>query len=110
MNAVKSDEKSFDKSKEYINSAKINPITEDARRWIVNKSKGYFKIEPTVTWDPKIRCNWVCERIFGRGDDYVVSRNHFEEALELVDQTSPYDLTGAIFLSGSIAVEMLRKS
>jgi len=37
---------------------------------------------------------------------YVYHAEHFEEALELVDQTSPYALTGAIFSQDRYAIEL----
>jgi 1-pyrroline-5-carboxylate dehydrogenase len=49
----------------------------------------------------------MCEEIFGPVlTIYVYHENHFEEALELVDQTSPYALTGAIFSQDRYAVEL----
>jgi len=58
---------------------------------------GYF-IEPTVieTANPKFR--GMVEEIFGPVlTVYVYEDNLFEETLALVDQTSPYALTGAVF-------------
>jgi len=105
VNAV-IDEKSFDKIENYINAAKLNPITEIIAGGTCDKSKGYF-IEPTVivTEDPMYTT--MCEEIFGPVlTIYVYHENHFEEALELVDQTSPYALTGAIFSQDRYAVEL----
>jgi len=105
VNAV-IDEKSFDKIENYINAAKSNPITEIIAGGTCDKSKGYF-IEPTVivTEDPMYTT--MCEEIFGPVlTIYVYHENHFEEALELVDQTSPYALTGAIFSQDRYAVEL----
>ncbi|MFT4860747.1 MAG: 1-pyrroline-5-carboxylate dehydrogenase [Algoriphagus sp.] len=105
INAV-IDEKSFDKIEGYIDSAKINPITEIIAGGNCDKSKGYF-IEPTVivTKDPMYTT--MCEEIFGPVlTIYVYNAEHYEEALELVDQTSPYALTGAVFSQDRYAVEM----
>lgn len=105
VNAV-IDEKSFDKIENYINAAKSNPIAEIIAGGNCDKSKGYF-IEPTVivTKDPMYTT--MCEEIFGPVlTVYVYHENHFEEALELVDQTSPYALTGAIFAQDRYAVEL----
>jgi 1-pyrroline-5-carboxylate dehydrogenase len=58
-----------------------------------------------VTKDPMYTT--MCEEIFGPVlTIYVYHENHFEEALELVDQTSPYALTGAIFAQDRYAVEL----
>ncbi len=105
VNAV-IDEKSFDKIEKYINAAKENPITEIIAGGKCDKSKGYF-IEPTVivTQDPMYTT--MCEEIFGPVlTIYVYNSEHFEEALELVDQTSPYALTGAVFSQDRYAVEL----
>lgn len=108
INAV-IDEKAFDKISSYITSAQINPITEIIAGGNFDKSKGYF-IEPTVivTKDPMYTT--MCEEIFGPVlTIYVYNSEHFEEALELVDQTSPYALTGAVFSQDRYAVELATK-
>jgi 1-pyrroline-5-carboxylate dehydrogenase len=49
----------------------------------------------------------MVEEIFGPVlTIYVYQENHFEEALELVDKTSPYALTGAVFSKDRYAIEM----
>ena len=70
-----------------------------------DKSKGYF-IQPTVikTTDPKFKT--MCEEIFGPVITiYVYDENKFEETLEILDQTSEYALTGAIFSKDRYALE-----
>jgi 1-pyrroline-5-carboxylate dehydrogenase len=104
INAV-IDEKSFDKISKYIADAKTNPMVEIIAGGNSDKSKGYF-IEPTVilTQDPMYTT--MCEEIFGPVlSIYVYHEDHFEEALELVDKTSPYALTGAIFSQDRYAIE-----
>lgn len=104
INAV-IDEKSFDKISKYIEDAKANPIVEIIAGGNCDKSIGYF-IEPTVivTKDPMYTT--MCEEIFGPVlSIYVYHEDHFEEALELVDKTSPYALTGAIFSQDRYAIE-----
>jgi 1-pyrroline-5-carboxylate dehydrogenase len=104
INAV-IDEKSFDKIAKYILDAKANPTVEIIAGGNCDKSKGYF-IEPTVivTKDPMYTT--MCEEIFGPVlSIYVYHEDHFEEALELVDKTSPYALTGAIFSQDRYAIE-----
>jgi len=95
INAV-IDESSFDKLAAYIDQAK-----SDGQNIIAggkyNKSKGYF-IEPTIiqTNDPKYTT--MCDELFGPVlTIYVYSANEFEPTLELLDNTSPYGLTGSIF-------------
>lgn len=104
INAV-IDEKSFDKISTYLSQAKSNPGVEVIAGGICDKSKGYF-IEPTVlvVQDPLYAT--MCEEIFGPVlSIYVYDEERFEEALQLVDQTSPYALTGAIFSQDRYAIE-----
>jgi 1-pyrroline-5-carboxylate dehydrogenase len=65
---------------------------------------GYF-IEPTLiqTEDPGYRL--LCEEIFGPVvTAYVYDDVRWEETLRLVDETSPYALTGAVFARDRAAV------
>lgn len=71
-----------------------------------DKSNGYF-IQPTVieTKDPKFVT--MCEEIFGPVlTIYVYPEDKFEETLSLVDDTSPYALTGAIISHDRDAIEL----
>lgn len=104
INAV-IDEKSFDKIAKYIADAKANPTVEIIAGGNCDKSKGYF-IEPTVVVTKDPMYTTMCEEIFGPVlSIYVYHEDHFEEALELVDKTSPYALTGAIFSQDRYAIE-----
>ena len=104
INAV-IDVKSFDKIAKYIAEAKANPIVEIIAGGNCDKSKGYF-IEPTVILTKDPMYTTMCEEIFGPVlSIYVYHEDHFEEALELVDKTSPYALTGAIFSQDRYAIE-----
>ncbi|MEM6321629.1 MAG: L-glutamate gamma-semialdehyde dehydrogenase [Bacteroidota bacterium] len=96
INAV-IDERSFDKISNYIEKAKKDKKAEIIAGGKYSKSKGYF-VEPTVivTTEPKYRT--MCEEIFGPVlTIYVYDDKDFEKTLKLVDSTSPYALTGAIF-------------
>lgn len=104
VNAV-IDEKSFDKLVEYIERAEQSELCEIIAGGKYDKSKGYF-IEPTVivTHDPMYET--MREELFGPVLTlYVYHAEHFEEACELVDTTSPYALTGAIFSKDRYAIE-----
>jgi 1-pyrroline-5-carboxylate dehydrogenase len=108
INAV-IDEKSFDKLAKYIDDAKKDKNVEIIAGGNYDKSKGYF-IEPTiiVTKDPKYVT--MCEELFGPVLTlYVYNENKFEEALEIVDSTSIYALTGSIFAQDRYAVELATK-
>jgi 1-pyrroline-5-carboxylate dehydrogenase len=108
INAV-IDEKAFDKITNYIDEARQNDLVEIIAGGNYDKSTGYF-IEPTIilTQDPLYVT--MCEEIFGPVlTVYVYQADRFEETLELVDQTSPYALTGAVFSQDRYAVEMATK-
>lgn len=108
VNAV-IDEKAFDKIAGYIDQAKQDSGVELVAGGNHDKSTGYF-IEPTVfrADDPKYRT--MCEEIFGPVlTIHVYDPEKFEETLELVDQTSPYALTGAIFSQDRYAAELATK-
>lgn len=102
-------EKAFDKLSRYIDAARENEMVEIIAGGNYDKSKGYF-IEPTVivTKDPSYVT--MREELFGPVlTIYVYQPERWEEALELVDSTSPYSLTGAIFAQDRYAVEMATK-
>ncbi|NML23615.1 L-glutamate gamma-semialdehyde dehydrogenase [Pseudoflavitalea sp. G-6-1-2] len=105
INAV-IDEKSFDKIKSYIDNAKNDPNASILVGGNCDKSKGWY-IQPTVieAKDPKYVT--MCEEIFGPVlTIHVYDAEKFEEAIELVDTTSPYALTGSILAQDRNAVEL----
>ena len=96
INAV-IDENAFDKISGYIADIQRSGEGEIIAGGYYDKSKGYF-IEPTVvvTDDPKSRT--MCEEIFGPIlTIFVYDDQDFDATLALVDNTSPYALTGAVF-------------
>lgn len=108
INAV-IDEKAFDKISGYISEAKTSAGVEVVAGGGFDKSKGYF-IEPTVLKVEDPRYKTMSEEIFGPVlTIYVYDENEFEHALELVDSTSPYALTGAIFSKDRYAIELATK-
>ncbi len=106
VNAV-IDEVSFDKLAGYIRN--VRKKGSNAKIIVgggCDKSTGYF-IEPTVveTTDPQYVT--MCEELFGPVLTlYVYDENKFEDALKLVDSTSPYALTGAVIAQDRYAVEL----
>jgi 1-pyrroline-5-carboxylate dehydrogenase len=104
------DEPSFDRIMRYIDHAKQSSAAEILIGGKGDKSEGYF-IEPTVvvTTDPRFKL--MQEEIFGPVVTvYVYEDAHGQETLELVDTTSPYALTGAIFAEDRQAVQQLTKA
>ena len=108
INAV-IDEKSFDKISRYIDDAKSSELVDIIAGGNYDKSKGYF-IEPTVLLARDPMYTTMCEEIFGPVVSvYVYQAERFEETLELVDSTSPYALTGAVFSRDRYAIELATK-
>ena len=103
INAVIS-EQSFDKIASFIDYAKERDDAEIICGGNYDKSKGYF-IEPTVivTTDPSFKT--MCEEIFGPVMTiYVYDENKWDETLDILDKTSDYALTGAIFSQDRYAI------
>jgi 1-pyrroline-5-carboxylate dehydrogenase len=108
VNAV-IDEKAFNSITGYIEKARENPMNEIIAGGKYDKSKGYF-IEPTIIVSKDPSSLTMCEEIFGPVLTlYVYHSENFEQTLELVDNTSPYALTGSIFAKDRYAVEMAAK-
>ncbi|WP_070137355.1 L-glutamate gamma-semialdehyde dehydrogenase [Crocinitomix algicola] len=108
INAV-IDEKAFDKIAGYIDYIKEQEDAEIVAGGNYDKSTGYF-IEPTVvvTTNPKFRT--MCEEIFGPVITlYVYDAEDFEGTLALLDETSEYALTGAIFSQDRYAIDLASK-
>jgi 1-pyrroline-5-carboxylate dehydrogenase len=103
------EKKAFDKISGYIDHAKNDPGVEIIAGGNYDDAKGYF-IEPTVLEAKDPMYQSMCEEIFGPVlTIYVYQDERFEETLELVDQTSPYGLTGAIFSRDRYAIELATK-
>ncbi|NLN26095.1 MAG: L-glutamate gamma-semialdehyde dehydrogenase [Bacteroidetes bacterium] len=99
------DEKSFDKLASYIDAAKNDEGVQIIAGGNYDKSKGYF-IEPTVilTEDPKYTT--MCTELFGPVlTIYVYKDEDWSDMLKLVDGTSEYALTGAVFSEDRYALE-----
>lgn len=108
VNAV-IDERAFDKISGYIDYIRAQGDAEIIAGGTYDKSRGYF-IKPTVavTTNPKFRT--MCEEIFGPVlTIYVYDDAEWENMLHLVDSTSEYALTGAIFSLDRYAAEQATK-
>ncbi|MFL6011845.1 MAG: L-glutamate gamma-semialdehyde dehydrogenase [Gaiellaceae bacterium] len=98
------DDKSFARQREAIEHARGNNAEVIAGGG-VDDSEGYF-VEPTViqTKDPRDRL--MSEEFFGPiVTTYVYPEDEWEQTLELVDETAPYGLTGAIFSQERAAID-----
>lgn len=103
------DESSFNKITKYIDDAKASNVVEVVAGGNYDKSEGYF-IEPTVLLSHDPQYVTMCEEIFGPVITiYVYNDDKFEDALYLVDNTSPYALTGSIFADDRYVIELATK-
>ena len=97
-------EGSFDKLASYIDRVKTDANAEIIAGGNYDKSEGYF-IEPTIilTKDPKYTT--MCTELFGPVVTiYVYEDATWLDTLALVDATSEYALTGAIFSTDRYAI------
>src|SRR5438477_2600086 len=96
------DKRAFEKISEYLDDAKQNATIVSGG--VAKGDEGYF-IKPTLVEakDPGYRL--LCEEIFGPVvTAYVYDDAKWGETLEIIDTTSPYALTGAVFANDRGAV------
>ena len=111
INAV-IDRRSFDKVKGYIDYAKQADDADIVAGGGCDDSVGYF-VEPTVVVTENPQFKTMVEEIFGPVltihvyDD--TEPNAFENVLDLVDGTSEYALTGAVFSGDRYAIDLACK-
>lgn len=105
MNAV-IDEKSFNNIKRYIDNAKKDAKAEIWAGGKCDSKEGWY-VQPTIIRAKTARYVTMCEEIFGPVVTvYIYPANGFERALELLDSTSPYALTGSVIAQDRGAVEL----
>jgi 1-pyrroline-5-carboxylate dehydrogenase len=91
------DRRAFAKLKDHLDAAKQDRGVTVLAGGGADDSVGFF-VQPTLLQveDPAYRL--MCEEIFGPVlTTYVYPAARWQETLSLVDQTSPYALTGAVF-------------
>ena len=103
-------EGSFDKLAGYIDAAHKASDAEVIAGGKYDKSVGWF-IEPTVIVTTNPKYDTMCTELFGPVlTIHVYDDAKWTETLTLVDQTSPYALTGAIFSQDRYAIEEATKA
>ncbi|MBO76417.1 MAG: 1-pyrroline-5-carboxylate dehydrogenase [Gemmatimonadetes bacterium] len=96
MNAV-IDQKAYDKITRYIDEARKSNEAEVIAGGTYDDSEGWF-IRPTIIRADKPDYISMCDEIFGPVMSiFVYDDGDWAETLRLVDSTSPYALTGAVF-------------
>jgi len=105
INAV-IDNRAFDKLSNFIEDAKRDPEAEIVIGGKCDNSKGYF-IEPTIILAKKPDYKTMHIELFGPIlTVYVYDDSKWKETLELVNNTSPYALTGAIFSADRYIIDI----
>jgi 1-pyrroline-5-carboxylate dehydrogenase len=102
------DRKSFSKISGYLDDAKRNARILHGGQ--ARDEEGFF-VEPTLveTGDPSYRL--LCEEIFGPVvTAYAYDDSRWGETLDLIDRTSPYALTGAVFARDRAAIREARSA
>ena len=108
INAVIS-EQAFDRIAGYIDYINESDDAQVLAGGNYDKNKGYF-IEPTVVTTNNPKFKTMCEEIFGPVVTvYTYNDNDFESILDLVDQTSEYALTGAVYSQDRYALQLAMK-
>ena len=105
LNAV-IDQRAFDKIAGYIEQARASDDAEIIYGGDYDDSTGYF-IEPTIIRAHAPKETTMREEIFGPVTTvYVYPDEEFASTLSLVDETSPYGLTGSIFARDRAAIKL----
>jgi 1-pyrroline-5-carboxylate dehydrogenase len=99
------DRRAFDKITGYIEAARADGrTTRIVAGGTSDATAGYF-IAPTLIETSDPRHPALCEEIFGPVvTAFVYDDTQWRETLELVDSTSPYALTGAVFATERRAI------
>jgi 1-pyrroline-5-carboxylate dehydrogenase len=96
----------FNRLKEAIEQAKASNEVSILHGGNCDDSKGYF-VEPTVLVTTNPHYDTMSRELFGPiVTVYIYKDKSFEDTLKLVDQTSDYALTGAIFSKDRYAAEL----
>jgi 1-pyrroline-5-carboxylate dehydrogenase len=96
------DERAFKKISEYLDDAKSNATIVSGG--VTKGDEGYF-IKPTLVQAKTPDYRLLCEEIFGPVvTAYVYDDSKWNDTLEVIDTTSPYALTGAVFANDRAAV------
>jgi 1-pyrroline-5-carboxylate dehydrogenase len=96
------DERAFKKISEYVEDARANATIIAGGK--TDGAEGYF-VSPTLVQAKSPDYRLMCEEIFGPVvTAYVYDDAKWNETLEVIDRTSPYALTGAVFANDRAAV------
>jgi 1-pyrroline-5-carboxylate dehydrogenase len=104
------DKKAFQKISSYIDDARHSPDASILAGGDSEDSVGYF-IRPTLIHAKVPGYRAMCEEIFGPVVTvFVYPHTQWQSTLELIDRTSPYGLTGAVFSRDRRAIDEARST
>ena len=104
------DRAAFGSISEYIEGARRSPDAEVIAGGETDGKLGYF-IRPTLIQAKRPDYRTMCEEIFGPVVTlYVYPEREWERTLELVNSTSPYALTGAVFARDRAALRQANRA
>lgn len=99
------DDKSFARNRKWLDHAKSSPNLSIIAGGNCDGAKGYF-VEPTIIQTSDPRDPIMSEEIFGPIlSVFVYPEDQYKEVLQLIDSTSPFALTGAIFAKDKEVVQ-----
>uniref|UniRef100_A0A8C3XMH2 Multifunctional fusion protein n=1 Tax=Chelydra serpentina TaxID=8475 RepID=A0A8C3XMH2_CHESE len=102
------DDKSFARIKKWIQHAKTSPNLSILAGGKCDDATGYF-VEPCIVESKDPKDPIMEEEIFGPVlTVYVYPEKQYKEILQLIDTTSPYGLTGAVFAQDKNVIQEAR--
>uniref|UniRef100_A0A8C8VN85 Multifunctional fusion protein n=1 Tax=Pelusios castaneus TaxID=367368 RepID=A0A8C8VN85_9SAUR len=103
------DDKSFARIKKWLQHAKTSPNLSILAGGNCDDTVGYF-IEPCIVESKDPKDPIMEEEIFGPVlTVFVYPEKQYKEILQLIDTTSPYGLTGAVFAQDKNVIQEARK-
>lgn len=104
------DQKAFDRISAYIERARQDPTCRILAGGVADASVGYF-MEPTVIEVDYPHHELMAEEIFGPVlAVFVYDDTQWSATLDMIDTTSPYALTGAVFARSREAIRVAQVS
>ena len=102
------DDRAFKRHEEALDEARGSDGLEVVAGGSCDDSEGYF-VEPTIVRSDDPRSRLMTQELFGPiVTVHVYPENDFDEAIELVDKSTDFGLTGAVFASDTYAIEHAR--
>ena len=103
------DERSFDKINGYLKHLNESDEVEVIAGGTADKTTGYY-VQPTIAVTSNPHSRTMVEEIFGPVlTIFIYEDSEFEKTMDLVDSTSEYALTGAVFAKDRLIIDLATK-